>query len=258
MNTDLSGLNLSFVHIGKSGGTTIHHLLKENKIDFKEYHMVVKNYNSNEKYIIWLRNPISRFVSAFNFFIISKKQYYEIKNKKITDFSLKNCILPEQIRYRLNRGFLFPKRFEELIDFFKNANNLAESLSSSKLDIKKKAMEMMNFDNDFNGNHFLYGIGWALNNGNFVKNRNNRILFVGKQETMKEDIERLGKILNVNLNSNKKVRENIYVSEESKYLSPLAIKNIIEWYKNTDYKALEELQKHGWITQESLDSYYKY
>jgi hypothetical protein len=258
MKLDLSGLNLSFVHVGKTGGTTIYYLLKNNKIDFKEYHMNIKNYNNNEKYIIWLRNPISRFVSAFNFFVISKNQYYEIREKKITDFSLKTCLLPEQIACRLNRGFLFPKRFEELIDLFKNPNNLAESLSSSDLDIKKKAIELMNFDTDFRGNHFLYGMGWALNNGNFIKNRNKRILFVGKQETMKEDIERLGKILNVKLNSNAKLRENTYVSEESKYLSPLAIQNIIDWYKDTDYKALEELQKHGWITEEILDSYYKY
>jgi hypothetical protein len=43
-----------------------------------------------------------------------------------------------------------------------------------------------------------------------------------------------------------------------KYLSPLAIKNIIEFYNDTDYAALKKLCQYGLITQEVLDSYYIY
>jgi hypothetical protein len=258
MNTDLSRLNLSFVHIGKTGGTTINHLLRKNKIKFKQYHMQ-KRYNNNEKYIIWLRNPISRFVSTYNFLYCSLQWDYKKNNiKDIKDINIDNCPVPIIIKGKIlnKKKYLFNERFDHLLNYFKTPNNLAESLTSDNIEIKNKAIELLSVSNTFNS--FLCGIGWYLNNGNFVKNRNDRILFVGKQETMKEDIERLGKLLNVELNSNKKVRENVYITEESKYLSPLAIKNIIDWYKDTDYKALEELHNHGWITKETLDSYYKY
>jgi hypothetical protein len=102
------------------------------------------------------------------------------------------------------------------------------------------------------------GIGWYLNNGKFVINRNHNILFVGKQETMKEDIEKLSGILNVKLNTNHVVRKNVFCSNQSKYLSPLAIQNLIDFYKTTEYAALIELNKHGWITDEVLALYYTY
>ena len=43
-----------------------------------------------------------------------------------------------------------------------------------------------------------------------------------------------------------------------KYLSPLGIKNILEWYKSTDYSALTELYSHGFISKTTLESYYQY
>ena len=108
--------------------------------------------------------------------------------------------------------------------------------------------------------HIFKGIGWYLNNGNFIKNRCSRILFVGKLETMKEDIISLGNTLNIStrLLSNMHCRKNKSSSNESKYLSPLAIQNLIKWYKNTDYLALQELYKYNFITKEILDSYYVY
>jgi hypothetical protein len=106
--------------------------------------------------------------------------------------------------------------------------------------------------------HIFKGIGWYLNNGNFIKGNNHRILFVGRQESMKEDIINLSKKINIELDENLKLRENIYVDNTMKYLSPLAIKNIIEFYKDSDYAALEQLYKYNWITKEILDSYYIY
>ena len=55
-----------------------------------------------------------------------------------------------------------------------------------------------------------------------------------------------------------RLNENILSKVEDKNLSELAIKNIIEWYKDTDYAALIQLEKYGWITKEVLDSYYIY
>ena len=56
------------IHIGKTGGSTITEVLKMHYPNLKEYHCHWnRDYKPNEKYIIWIRNPISRFVSAFNY-----------------------------------------------------------------------------------------------------------------------------------------------------------------------------------------------
>lgn len=244
---------VSFIHIGKCGGTTIHRLLKSSLANYKQYHLN-KEYNLSEKYILWIRNPLSRFVSAFN---MSKTCLeYNFKKEDIHKISMHNCLAPARFinKLRLNRNYVFSPQYDKLIKFFKTPNGLAEALSSDNSIIKKKALRLINSSQE----HINKGIGWYLNNGKFVENNINKILFVGKQETMKEDIEKLSGILNINLNIDIVVRENIYSSEESKYLSPIAITNLIEFYKNTDYAALKQLNKYGWISDEVLASYYKY
>ena len=217
---------------------------------YKVYHHN-KNYTKDEKYIIWIRNPINRFVSAFN------HSYYgintDVSNIKTLNFN--NCLIPARMEKALKtKDYVFSPNYDRLMRSFKTANELAEGLTSSDISIKKRAEELMNCIEE----HFLKGIGWYLNNGIFVKNRHKRIIFVGRQENMKEDILELGKILNVSLDENKKVRENIYVDKSMKYLSQTAIENIKEWYKSTDYWALNELHNYGFITKEVLDSYNTY
>ena len=240
---------ISFIHIGKTGGSTINNLLKGKVSNYREHHQT-KNYNIKELYIIWIRNPISRFVSAFN------HSYYGVHTdpKKIKKFDINHCLLPEWMKNARSKPFTFSKRYDELIKQFANANELAESLTSPDNVVRKKAKDLMTSLEE----HLFKGIGWYLNNGNFIVKNNSRILFVGKLETMKDDIETLGKLLNIQVNSDLKLRENVYVDKSMKYLSPLAIQNIINWYKSTDYAALEQLHNYGWITKEFLESYYKY
>jgi hypothetical protein len=243
------------IHIGKTGGSTISEILKMYYPNCKEYHCHWdRDRKPNETYIIWIRNPISRFVSAFNY--SHHLVTYNCSNKKPKDINMSNCLYPPAIKQRLvnNRSYTLGIEYDKLIKFFKSANDLAEGLTSNDIDIKQMAEKLMNSRIE----HIYKGIGWYLNNGNFVRKRNKNILFVGKQETMKQDIESLGKILNKPFDKNLKVRTNIYSSNDSKYLSPLAIKNIIDFYKDTDYAALIALKDYGWITQETLDSYYFY
>ena len=54
-----------FVHAGKCGGSTIEKLLKINNIKYEIIHCRTCNFNKNKKYLILLRNPVERFVSAF-------------------------------------------------------------------------------------------------------------------------------------------------------------------------------------------------
>jgi len=245
---------LRFIHIGKTGGTTLLKLFEDNNVKISEYHFN-KNYKLNEKYIIWLRNPLTRFVSAFNMehhFIT-----FDYKNMKVEDITKKNCMWPEVIHKMIisKRDYVIHPRFDRLIRFFGSANSLAESLTSDELERKKKAIELMNFNTK---GHIFRGIGWYLNNGLFVKNKNHNILFVGKMETMDEDINKLKKVITNRLKTCNSTMINSFSSKESKYLSPLAVANLIEFYKDTDYAALIELNRHGWITDEVLALYYTY
>jgi hypothetical protein len=245
---------LRFIHIGKTGGSTLLNIFKDNNLNIPEYHFN-KNYKLNEKYIIWLRNPLTRFVSAFNMehhFIT-----FDYKNMNVEDVTKKNCMWPKVIRNLIisKRNYVIHPRFDELIRFFENANSLAESLTSTDIERKEKAVELMNFNTK---GHIFRGIGWYLNNGVFVKRRNDNIIFVGKMETMNEDIDKLKKVINNPLKIRNSTMINSFSPKQSKYLSPLAIQNLIDFYKTTDYAALIELNKHGWITDEVLALYYTY
>lgn len=77
-------------------------------------------------------------------------------------------------------------------------------------------------------------------------------------ETMDEDAEKLFKLLNKKYQKKAKVRENVYINKEAKYLSDLAIANIIDYYKNSDYAALKELKEAGFITETTYNEYHMY
>jgi hypothetical protein len=239
---------ISFIHIGKCGGTTMHHLLNKKLKNYKQYHCH-KNYTTNEKYIIWIRNPLSRFVSAFKF----QKECidFDVNKYKGKQLTLQNCIAPERIKSKIKTGYTFNEDYDRLITFFKSPNTLAEGLSSTNPVIKRKATRLMNYPIE----HISKGIGWYLNNGKFVKNKNSKIVFVGKLETMSDDILKLQNKLNITLDTTKHLRKN---NKGDTYLSELAIENLLEWYKNTDYTALNELYLYGWITEDDLQSYYTY
>ncbi len=57
--------NFTFIHIGKCGGSSISYLLKKNNFNFNAIHIRREKYKSCKKYLIALRNPVERFVSAF-------------------------------------------------------------------------------------------------------------------------------------------------------------------------------------------------
>ena len=78
--------NLVFIHIGKCGGDTVRKELKSYNIKFSSIHIKKCKYKPNKNYIIVIRNPINRFISAFNwrYYLVcdSKKQENRFKNEK--------------------------------------------------------------------------------------------------------------------------------------------------------------------------------
>ena len=58
--------NLVVIHIGKCGGSTVCKELKNNNIKYSEIHVANAKYQPDKTYVIVIRNPRDRFISAFN------------------------------------------------------------------------------------------------------------------------------------------------------------------------------------------------
>lgn len=238
--------NIAFIHIGKCGGTSVRNSMVPRRV----YHLK-NNYKKGEIYFTWIRNPISRFVSAFN---MSKElvQNYptNYENKKLT---LENCLIPPRIIRALGTKskYVFSQDYDDLINYFESANDLAESITSSNIIKRKKALELMRHPTE----HIFKGIGYYLYNGDFVEKNHKNIIFVGTNENLENDFKELNKRLGTNYFFYGK--ERINNTKLSKYLSEKGIRNIINWYKG-DYDALHKLAKYNFISKNLVKSYYKY
>lgn len=236
--------NIIFIHIGKTGGTTIESIFR-----FKKVHINRPKVIPGKKYIISIRNPIHRFVSAFNMWsTVINKPPPKLKNINVDNFVIDNYVYER----KENDGFYVSENYDNLIKYFKTPNSLAESLSSNDPVVKRKALKLFNDPHQ----HIYKNISWYLNNGEFVKKNYKNILYVVKQETLDQDVDNLKKILNTNgryIKNNKRVNNN-----KDTYLSPLAIKNLLKFYKETEYKTLETLHVYGFIDKDYLNYCYTY
>lgn len=214
-----------------------------------QYHLQ-RNYKNNENYIIWLRNPLKRFVSAF--YYIKNVINTDISNLNITKISLDNCLAPAKIINKIKKGYAYSNQYDNLVNRFETANELAESITSENIEKKHLALELMNSKQE----HIFKGIGWYLYDGKFIEKNHNKIIFVGTCENMVDDMKRLSNLLNIKINNKKHIRKNTNIND--KFLSPKAIKNILNFYKDTDYKALQKLVEYNFITQELYEKYHHY
>ena len=243
--------NIRFIHIGKCGGTSLLISFKDQDVKLHNYHLHKPEFNPEHQYIMWIRNPLHRFVSAFDF--SAALINLETSDLDINNLTLENCLAPGRIAYKMNHDHTFSPEYDGLITFFKTPTNLAESLSDTDPVIREKAIRLMSHPME----HINQGIGWYLDDGEFIKAHKNNILFVGKVETMKSDLKKLSTLLNIPLSKEQTlVREN--TSPLSKYLSPMAVKNLLYFYKETDYKAIEALFHERWIDESTYQSYFEY
>lgn len=233
-----SNNNIHFIHIGKTGGTTIGKIFK-----FKKSHHHKPPRNNNLQYIVSVRNPIKRLVSAFN--MIKQAINTDYSKPKPTNYVSDFNNVKKRL---LKNGYIYSEKFDEYFKEFDNVNQLFEELPTNK-----HAQYL--FENNVPHQHISKGIGFYLSNGDFVDNNHDNIIYVTRNEYLDEDIKKLGEMLNININTYKSHRLS---NNKKEYLSPKAIENIKTYLKDTDYKALESLRKYDLISQEYLDYCYTY
>lgn len=242
-----------FIHIGKCGGTSIRYQFREAGVNLRQFHLEKPLWNSTSWYFFWIRNPIKRFVSAFNY------------SKAIVDFditlcdkrnlTLENCPAPRKILNRIECGFAFDPCYDALVHSFKSANELAESLSSSNKDLRAKANALMTHRQE----HLFKGLGWYLDNGLFIEMFHQQIFFVGRLENFDDDFRTLSELVGLpTSNENKIPHKRASVNGLSRELSETAIGNIRKFYASTDYKTLKILKDRRFIDQEVYDQYSEY
>ena len=147
-----------FVHIGKCGGSSVIEELKNKNIDFFEKHVDAFKFRKKKKYIIIIRNPISRFVSAYNW-----------RYKLVVEDGVQKDM------YKGESDFL--KKYD-------SANNLAESIYNENnelvLDFSKDEFYIHHIKEDIN-----FYIGELLE-----KCKKENILAVLATETLNDDLKR--------------------------------------------------------------------
>ena len=206
--------NLVIIHIGKCGGSTVCKELKDKNIKFSSFHVREAIYQSNKNYVIVIRNPIKRFISAFNW------RYNLVCDSKI-----------QENRFNNEKNIL--KKYQ-------NIDNLCNDLKTNA--------------NIFNGSpysgryihHLKEDIYFHLKT--FIKKcPKNQILGVICTETLKEDMKNIFDI-NVIRHEKNNNKYNKTITDESKNILKTYLKNdytIIdemykcEWISDKQYKFLK-------------------
>ena len=87
------------------------------------------------------------------------------KKKQLHTINKTTSLCPKREIKKIKTGIAYNKEYDNLILYFKSANHLAEALSSNNKIERNKALSLMNNSTE----HIFKGIGWYLQNGDFVK-----------------------------------------------------------------------------------------
>ena len=200
---------INLIHIGKCSGGTISNILRKNfKEDFKIFHTIKpKEYNHDELYIICIRCPVMRAISAFNW-ILNQSEHQET----LEQYEKYGCI-----------------------------NNLAESLDINK-DSEYKTADT--FIKKY-GDHLKMDINFYLEDflHKFTNNEPIDNIYIIRQEYIEEDLKKLKismKKYNINLNFDLEKDSSKFFKKKNVKLSKNEYNNLVNYYKK-DYKCLEKL-----------------
>lgn len=200
---------LIYVHIGKCGGTTLRQALCESPTIHNEYEKILRVHLSkppilkSAHYMIVVRNPIQRALSAFNYV------YYIVVEKGA-------------------RRKEWPKEYD-ILKKYETLNQLGESLYTGQKLCKEAA-------DDFERIRHLHArISFYLTDL-LTQIDPKQVRFVLVQETLNRDIKSM-----LNLENTKKYNSlNYSKAVEKNYLSEAAYFNL-KRYMRDDYEALEKL-----------------
>lgn len=176
LNKKKNKVDKVFIHVGKCGGSSVIEELKKKDIKFFEKHVAKLKFRKNKKYYIIIRNPISRFISAFDW-------RYKL-------------VVEDEVQKDLFEGEY------ALLKKYGTVNNLAENIYNEKGEL------VLDFRNDdFYIHHIKEDIDFYL--GDLLKKcKKKHILAVLATETLSEDLKKSFDItLTSHLKKNKKKNE---------------------------------------------------
>jgi hypothetical protein len=197
-----------FLHIGKTGGSAIKNSIGEIKLTpthlhiFHPHDIILSDIPKKDKIAFFLRNPITRFTSGF----YSRKR----QGKPLYDT---------------------PWHEEERIAFsnFDTPNQLAEAISSSDKHVREKGIYAMN-----NIHHVKTTYNDWFGDIKHFKSRQHDIFFIGFLENFEKDFKSYCKkigLFDVSLEKSE-VKSHKAPPSEIRELSPIAIENLKDWYKD--------------------------
>lgn len=211
--------NFRFIHIGKCGGQTIKHFFNLYDTKIKTYHVFDNiEFNHNLQYIICIRNPILRAISAFNF------RYQE-------------CHEVPRTKYHLSK-----ENEEDILLKYKTLDKLAFNLYNSGIKNTKTHKEL------FTIGHIEHNIAYYLKNL-LDKISPNQILFVFKQENLNEDIKTFFNVQCITPVYHHKLNK-------KKYLTKTSYKNLKKAL-SSDYQCLSKLIEWNKIDKDFIKFYKK-
>lgn len=214
---------VNFLHIGKTGGSTIKESLKEfegkntpyGDIIFTGHHGGLQPIHNN---IFFLRNVVDRYVSAY---LSGYRQGLPRYN----------------VPWTPAEKFYFEK--------FPSPNILAESLFVDN-EAHKAIMNLRHVNRPF--------ISYIGDTDHIIKCTNN-ILYIGIMETLEEDFDKICKILEIEssiITDDVKSHKTPEKYNDMKFMSDKAIQNIRKLY-DIDYKIFKTLLDMGKISEEKYE-----
>ena len=174
------------IHIGKCGGGSLKQELKKKNKDFKGCHCKKPIIKEKFKYIILIRDPINRFISAFN-------------------WKMFKCTTKEVNKNNINEI--------EGYKYWNDINNFAENLYDKNGNINDMALKLIE-----NSNHLHFDINYYLEEILPFCNRNNCDII--RYEYYHNDIS---KVFNIESISSK---SHVYTKPYNKYISDKGIENL--------------------------------
>lgn len=208
-----------FLHINKTGGTAIKIALEDRTvtpntaIELHHHRTTLRDIPNGEKVVFCLRDPVSRFVSAFN----------------------------HRLRKGQPRNYLpWTAREAEAFQQFPTPNQLGLALSADSTAIKQQAELAMQRILHVNTSYWQW-----FETEDYFTSRLDDVLLLGFQETLAQDFERLKHLVKLpdRLQLPTQARDtNRAPDTADRHLEPEAIHNLQTWYAR-DYDFIQ-LCKH--------------